>query len=171
MKNLEKYAAILQKICTVSGTGKKKAQKLMYLMERKGVELSLDYTIHFYGPYSEKLDEALHVLDTQGIAQIDTSGYTHVIHIVQTQNESTIAQELPIIEKVLEVFGHKSALELEAITTLDYAATSLLHGRGNDEDIIHEVEKIKGQKFSRSQLKKDLQLLHDQDFLLPSISQ
>lgn len=165
LKNLEKYAAILQKICSVSIPGKKKVQKLMYLMERKGADLSLDYSIHFYGPYSEKLDEALHILEAQGIAQIDTSESTHTIRVSKEQDEEVIMKEMSIVQNVLDSFGNDSAFDLEAITTLDYAANSLLHGRGTDEEIIDEVKKIKGRKFSDCQLKRDLQLLHNQNFL------
>lgn len=34
----------------------------MYLIERRGVYLNLNYSIHFYGPYSAALDYVAHTL-------------------------------------------------------------------------------------------------------------
>ena len=41
MNMLEKYAFLIGDICKDHQTGKKKLQKLMYLIERKGVQLDL----------------------------------------------------------------------------------------------------------------------------------
>jgi hypothetical protein len=51
MNNLRSYIEALESICENRNLGKKAVQKLMYLIERKGVEFDLDYTIHFFGPY------------------------------------------------------------------------------------------------------------------------
>lgn len=52
MGNTKKYMYILLEICKRIEPGKKMVQKLMYRMERRGMDLSLNYCIHFYGPYS-----------------------------------------------------------------------------------------------------------------------
>lgn len=165
MRELEKIAAILQKMSTLPSLGKKKVQKLMYLIERKGVDLSLDYTIHFYGPYSERLNEALHALEDQGIIRINSTGSTHLIEVREETDVAAIADDLTIITQVLDSLGEKTALDLEAITTLDYAAVFLLPKQASNSDIIREVKRIKGNKFSQTQLENDLQLLHSQNYL------
>lgn len=56
-----------------------------------------------------------------------------------------------------------SALDLEAITTLDYVAKSM---DTNDETtIINEVLKIKGSKFKESQLKDYFNVLKKYHYL------
>lgn len=47
MKNYAKCEEILHYICQNQEPGKKMVQKLMYLMERKGIDLGLNYSIHF----------------------------------------------------------------------------------------------------------------------------
>lgn len=106
-------------------------------MERKGVNLGLNYSIHFFGPYSSKLDQAMHVLESQDIIRIDTSGMTHIIRKgdVKIPNSLTV-EEQNSVQFVLDSFSNKTALELEAITTLDYAAVTLLGNKASDHDVI-----------------------------------
>lgn len=134
--------------------GKKMVQKLLYLMERRGLNLDLNYKIHFFGPYSSKLDDALHTLKNWEVIDIDTSGATHTITVLDTElfeGQSLEDDEREIVDSVIYDFANMSALDLEAITTLDYVAKSM---DTNDEiTIINEVLKIKGSKFKESQLK------------------
>lgn len=160
MVNENKYSAVIDMICEVRTPGKKTLQKLMYLMERRGLELNLNYGIHFYGPYSSKLDDMLHFLEAQDIIAIDTSGSTHKISILQKAAECTLsAGEKEAAQYVLEHFADYSPMELEAMTTLDYVANVMLKGEADESTIIRDVIKIKGSKFSEEELKKDLELL------------
>ena len=59
MNYFDKSAIIINQICEKIEPGKKMLQKLMYLIERKGVTLELNYSIHYFGPYSSKLDKNL----------------------------------------------------------------------------------------------------------------
>lgn len=166
MEYLNKYAAIVQEICRQIEPGKKMLQKLMYLMERRGVNLDLNYSIHFFGPYSAKLDNALHTLESYDKVDIDTSGMTHIIRL----GNEPISGELPTQEQeqvafVLENFMKKAPLELEAITTLDYAATKILKGTPTDEQIIAQVRQIKGSKFTIEYLTAQLGVLKQTGYL------
>lgn len=170
MDYIKKCASIIQKICSAHpDPGKKMVQKLMYLIERKGVEVGLNYKIHFFGPYSEKLDNALHFLESEDMVEIDADhGMTHVIKFCGTDEEldnALTATEQDIVDDVLSVFGKKTALELEALTTLDYAATALLRSAADDKKIIEQVKQIKGSKFSESELNKELGILKKYQYL------
>jgi hypothetical protein len=79
--DFNKYIIIIKAICEKTEVGKKMLQKLLYLIERKGVGLDLNYSIHFFGPYSAKLDELIHLFESEDIIEIDTSGTTHKINI------------------------------------------------------------------------------------------
>lgn len=166
MSNTKKYMSVLLEICKRIEPGKKMVQKLMYLMERKGMDLSLNYCIHFYGPYSSILDNAIHALEANDIIKINTCGLTHKISSNFTSEEDTLnASDKEILEFVLDEFANRSALELEALTTLDYIANNLLSKSATDEDIVKKAKMIKGTKFPEEYLYKELSVLREYQFL------
>lgn len=160
MTNFERNSIIIGQICDRIEPGKKMLQKLMYLIERQGVNLDLNYSIHFFGPYSSKLDEMIHTLESYDKLNIDTSGVTH---IVRKGNVPIMGQldddNQRKINFVLEYFSNKSAFDLEAITTIDYVANKMLKGSKDEKEIISRVQKIKGNKFSTGRLTENLQIL------------
>ena len=166
--DFNKYIIIIKAICEKTEVGKKMLQKLLYLIERKGVGLDLNYSIHFFGPYSAKLDELIHLFESEDIIEIDTSGTTHKINIsknIPKEYEESIkeykllANDEEKVNFVFEYFIKKSAFELEAITTLDYVATFMLNNAQSDSQIIEEVKKIKGSKFKEDYLESQLAIL------------
>lgn len=165
MKMLEKYALLIGDICMDGQTGKKKLQKLMYLIERKGVRLDLRYTIHFFGPYSSRLDQAVHILENEDRLIIDTSGKTHRIIMKGSVQGTLLEKEENFVNEVRDVFFDKSPRELEALTTIDYVATFLLHGKATKKSVIDQVRRIKGKKFSREDLEQDYDFLIEQGYI------
>ncbi len=167
MSNMEKYLFIVNKICERINPGKKMIQKLFYLIERRGLKLDLDYSIHFFGPYSSVLDNSLHILDSHDKINIDTTTKTHTISCRLTSDEiiSLLPEEQEIVDFVIDSFCGKTALELEAITTIDYVITSLLKTKTTDSEVIQEVKRIKGNKFSEECLVKQLKILKDHNFV------
>ena len=160
MTSFECNSIIIRQICDTIEPGKKMLQKLMYLIDRKGVNLELNYSIHFFGPYSSKLDEMIHLLESYDKLIIDTSGTTHIIHKGNVSIEGHLNEDdQEKIDFVLEHFSNKSAFDLEAITTLDYVANKMLKNTDNEEEIIGKVQKIKGSKFSTAHLKESFQIL------------
>lgn len=169
MNSLKSYTETLELICKNKNVGKKAIQKLIYLMERKGVEFDLDYKIHFFGPYSVKLDHILHVLKSDEIIDIDTSGRTHIVRVIDSskcKGEGVSLEGKKMVEEVIRNFGNKSALELEGITTLDYVASNMSDtDKKSDTDILNGVKRIKGTKFSNPQLSQYLEILKEYQYL------
>lgn len=165
MNMLKKYAFLIGDICKDHQTGKKKLQKLMYLIERKGVQLDLRYSIHFFGPYSSKLDHIIHILENEDWLDIDTSGQTHRIIMKKEENGQLSKEDNILVDEVREAFYDKSPMELEALTTIDYVATTLLHGTATRDDVIKQVKIIKGKKFSSQELEKEYDVLIEQGYL------
>ncbi|MFR5780543.1 MAG: hypothetical protein ACLUGA_07785 [Oscillospiraceae bacterium] len=166
MTSFERNAIIIGQICDVIEPGKKMLQKMMYLIERQGVNLELKYSIHFFGPYSSKLDETIHILESNDRLVIDTSGVTHIIHkgIIPIEGHLDI-EDQEKTDFVIEHFSNKSALDMEAITTLDYVANKMLGGTKDEEEIISKVKKIKGSKFSEARLTENLHILKDLHYI------
>ena len=160
MDSINKLADLFVILCNKYDheLGKKVTQKMFYFFERKGINLNLRYGIHFFGPYSSKLDNAMHMLEWSGVISINTSGITHTISLGDTPIESsTITEEEEAIASyVIETFQSKSPYELEALATMDYIANSLLSGIYTDELIIKKFIEVKGDKFRQPIINKTL---------------
>ena len=166
MTSFERNSIIISQICDEIEPGKKMLQKLMYLIDRQGINLELNYSIHFFGPYSAKLNEMIYTLESYDKLTIDTSGVTHIIHKGNIPIEGQPSEEeQEKIDFVLEHFSNKSALDLEAITTIDYVANKMLKGSTDEVEIISKVKKIKGSKFSDAYLAESFQTLQQLNYI------
>ena len=155
-KNKEKIYELFSLLCGQMGEtplGKKASQKMFYFFERKGISLNLRYGIHFYGPYSSRLDTEMHVLESEDLLSIDTTGMTHVISLKEAPHSINAMQpkEQEMAESVITLLAHKSASELEALATLDYVANTMMKNT-NKEDVIKTFKSIKGEKFSDEEI-------------------
>ena len=159
MNSFEQNSIIIGQICNEIEPGKKMLQKLMYLIDRRGINLGLNYSIHFFGPYSSKLDDTIHILESYDKLEIDTSGTTHIIRKGSVPIDGQLDRnEQDIVTFVLTQFSKKTAFELEAITTIDYVANKMLK-ESSENEIISKVKRIKGSKFSEDRLKESFQIL------------
>lgn len=153
MNNIEKYAELFQILCEHSSSekklGKKATQKMFYFFERKGLNLNLRYGIHFFGPYSAKLDNVMHILESEDILSIDYSGVTHVITMgsEHISDNSLNSNERDIANEVIDTFFNKSASELEALATMDFIANFILDKPSSKDSIIKRFKEIKADKF------------------------
>jgi len=170
MENTNKLLQVISMISEYQNPGKKALQKLIYLVEKKGMDLGFDYSIHYYGPYSSSLDDALHSLQMQGEIEVVPDGMSHRIHLTElrdsTDNVLISQGDLKSIDSVLGVFGSMSAFELEIITTTDYVARELCRSenRCSDENIIEGVKKIKGDKFTIEKIYQTIALLRENGY-------
>ncbi|MCM1325853.1 MAG: hypothetical protein NC094_07545 [Bacteroidales bacterium] len=156
MENTKKIAVLFKMVCEgykgADALGKKAAQKIFYFFERAGLNLNLRYGIHYYGPYSAKLDDIMYELESEGYLTIDISQRTHVIHYgSENMSEDVLnAEERKIAEHILNIFGGKQPMELEALSTMDYIMHSLLPATATDQDIISKFKQIKATKFEQN---------------------
>ena len=163
----DKILEVLRSICQSTTPGKKMVQKLVYLVERKGMDLGLDFRIHFYGPYSAELDHFLHFYEAENLLEIDTSGPTHKIIMSSTKEDRDLAHsEEDIVNYIIERYAGKTPLELEVLTTTDFVACDL--ERKNElstDSIVAGVRKIKGSKFTNREILDSVTELHENGFL------
>lgn len=165
----DKVLSVLNKICENTKPGKKVVQKLFYLIERKGLDLGLDYVMHYYGPYSSELDQKLRVCEDFDCINIDTSGMAHTISIADSfkSTENPFADdESQVIDNIIKLYACKSPLDLELLTTTDYVANSILSNiKKNEKNIIDGVKEIKGEKFSVEKIQQSISELTNQSFI------
>lgn len=138
--------------------GKKTLQKIVFLIEQKGINLGYDYGLHFYGPYSEILDATTTFLSADGIIEFDYSGYSHLMSIDEknfiVKPDGLSAEQLKEIDALIKHFQGQSPSELELLTTAVYAYDHLKNK--SKESIISGVQKIKGSKYSKEHIQRSL---------------
>ena len=114
-------AYIIEKINSISGQApvKKTLQKMVYLLEEKGVDLGCEYVLHFYGPYCASLDSETARLSSEGIIDFDYSGYGHKMKVNQDADVEPLLteQQVKLVDEVIERYKNKSPSDLELLTT------------------------------------------------------
>lgn len=169
MKDQKAIIQVIEKLCKEHRLGKKAVQKCFYLIERKGLDFDLDYSIHYFGPYSSKLDNALTYFMNKEIIDIDTSGMTHTISVLddaKCEGQGLDTAEEAVVDNIISTFGSYSPYDLEGITTTDYVAKRSANiNELNDQEIIQGVIRIKGSKFSAQQIAHYLIILKDNAYL------
>lgn len=154
-------AYIIKRINEISGEkpGKKALQKLVFLIEKKGINLGYDYGLHFYGPYSAHLDATTRFLCADGVIEFDYSGYSHLMSIDEenftVESEGLSEEQLEDIDELIERFQKLCPSELELLTTAIYAYDNLEDK--SEKSIIRGVQKIKGSKYSSEQIQRSLE--------------
>src|SRR5690606_835352 len=170
MNKLKRLILIIKEISRIQNPGKKTLQKLVYLLERKGIKLGFAFSIHYYGPYSSELDYAIHRLEMQGLLKINPKEILLIENddLIWEEEEETLSeQELPIIKDIITKFAPKQTYDLEVITTTDYVAQQLkANGEPLDYDrIIAGVKRIKGDKFTREKIEEAIAILKEEGLL------
>lgn len=170
---------IIEKIHQFSPPGKKVLQKLIYLIQEKGVNLNYQYTIHYYGPYSSQLDYSIQSLERLGIVELRRAGMSSLIFpkengrfIADEENDSVLdSNDMEKIQYVLDNFANKTPKELELITTTEFVTKHLFTKNKVilKNDIISDVKKIKEDKFTVSQIDETIELLFDYGYLNSSM--
>ena len=133
MSNLNKRVGIISEISRSNpGLGKTAMMKYIFLLQQVyKVPLGYDFEIYTYGPYSSEVMEDIDWAKHQDIISIEMmtypsghSGYslnpsTNAEKILEEENEF-ISTYKESIEKMIDLFGNKSAKELELSTTIIY---------------------------------------------------
>jgi len=107
--------------------GRKKLQKIIYILKEMGYPFYEEFDFHFYGPYSEQLTleiEALKDLEIIKEEREDDSGWVKYIYRI-TENGKEWAkfcedERLNNEYKIIKILNDKSARELELIATIIY---------------------------------------------------
>ncbi|WAM34020.1 hypothetical protein [Caldicellulosiruptor morganii] len=161
--------------CTGNKVGKKFLQKVVYLLQRKGLNLNYNFSIHYYGPYSSQLEYDIHRLEMNGLVKIDPKdGYTHEIIPVELSNDekyfSNIIEtiESKEIKDLIKNLSSFNAYELELVATVDYVINQLkIQGMNelNKREIIEKVKRLKGSKYTEEKIGEVIKFLEDNGFV------
>ncbi|GAH75255.1 unnamed protein product [marine sediment metagenome] len=157
-----RFAIIRYLVNKLGDVGKTKIQKLIYfLQEAFDVPLSYVYTMYYFGPYSEELDNDLLDMKLQDYFNIepDPAGYGY--H-VRPGNETiasianTIKPYARQLDECVDRFGDFPALYLELLGTLYFVKHS--EDKLTKEEIIKKVKILKP-KFDISKVEEHYEKL------------
>lgn len=109
------------------GIGRTALMKLLYFLQViKGVPLGYNYRLYNYGPFDSEVLEDIDLASRKGILKSEVfqypGGYGYSITAAEKAGaESLKAEEYEDhIDWVIEKFGHRSASDLEMVSTIIY---------------------------------------------------
>ncbi len=106
--------------------GRKRLQKMIYILKKSGVDFSERYSFHFYGPYSEELSTRVEELSNLGFIQENKEkekGYYQYRYQLTNEGISFLNQaetELPDVSAFIEEMNEQSSRFLELVSTMLY---------------------------------------------------
>ncbi|MDY0394269.1 YwgA family protein [Virgibacillus halophilus] len=124
-------------------TGRKKLQKMIYILQSSGVPFEEKYQFHFYGPYSEELSLRMEELCNLGfVAEMkeEKSSYIQYHYCLTDQGQDFLQQfslDMPDYQKKAAVLMDKSSRFLELV------ATMLFFRDLNHNEVEEKVKKVK----------------------------
>lgn len=107
-------------------TGRKKLQKMIYILQKCKVPFEEKYQFHFYGPYSEELTLRTEELCNLGFideVKEDKSNYYQYNYAITENGQAFLKQftlDMPEIDKQVELLKGKSSRFLELVSTIMY---------------------------------------------------
>lgn len=107
-------------------TGRKKLQKMIYILQKSKVPFEEKYQFHFYGPYSEELTLRVEELCNLGFldeTREDKASYFQYHYHVTPEGESFLEQftlDMPEMDGKIDLLKSKSSRFLELVSTMLY---------------------------------------------------
>jgi hypothetical protein len=107
-------------------TGRKKLQKMIYILQKSKFPFEEKYEFHFYGPYSEELTLRVEELCNLGFLQEvkeEKSNYFQYHYSITEDGESFLKQfasHLPGLEDKVKLLNLQSSRFLELVATMMY---------------------------------------------------
>ena len=148
--------------------GKKELQKIIYLLQKRGVPQEYSYRFYFYGPYSDKLDEDIQCLAIRGDLEIEY-GDTHLIKASDLDQKDRPDEEtLRIINTTLSELQLISPKNLELMATIIYLIDNDYFDDLTEDKIVAGVCQIKPGKYSEDTIKQYYDLLVKNQYVVNS---
>ncbi|MCL2407075.1 MAG: hypothetical protein FWC95_04025 [Defluviitaleaceae bacterium] len=134
---------------------KKTVHKMIYLIQKAGVNLGYNYHLYFYGPYSSDLDEEIGVLVADGNIEMKYTAHGHRLgpRTYEIELEEFVENEVDR-ERIDMIINHYipgwRPKQLELLATAVYVHE---HNTKKDhESIISGIKHIKGSKYSHEEI-------------------
>ncbi|WP_405097593.1 YwgA family protein [Oceanobacillus sp. FSL H7-0719] len=142
-------------------TGRKKLQKMIYILQKCNIPFEERYQFHFYGPYSEELTLRVEELCNLGFLAEEreekTSYYQYHYQITAAGEEflKQFTLDLPDMSDKIQLLKGKSSRFLELVSTLLYF---------DDLEAAEQIEKLHHvkpkQRFTDEEIQEAMRFIH-----------
>ena len=143
----EKIADIIYILCherKIGYVSLQRLQKMIFFFEKKGIVSGLKYYIHFYGAYSEKLNNILYSLEMDGVIhKYSKEGKTLVTINPQHEVKTLTKKEQELIYSILKMFRMETEQTLMIMSFVILISENSQNG-SETEKIFH----VLGKRFS-----------------------
>ena len=139
--------------------GKTKIQKITYFLQKSvGVPLKYPFRMHYYGPYSDELDNALSWANALGYVDIKPDLHGFGYHVMPAEDgdiawepeyDISQAHDIQKIDRVIDILGDLETYELELYATIHLIGGP--EGELTKEVTLDTVKKLKP-KFTRERI-------------------
>jgi len=140
--------------------GRTRLQKTVRLLQRLGAPIDYDFTIHFYGPYSDGVSSDIGLLEKLGLVT-ETPDLTFdgspFYRITGSSDTTQFAEDSNFkgYEKYIEIMSHAETTVLELAATYD----AFREMGSNHDEALDRLRRKKGRKCDNGNLEEALKLL------------
>ncbi|RLL42852.1 YwgA family protein [Oceanobacillus piezotolerans] len=160
---LDNHAKIIQFFSVAKEvTGRKKLQKMIYILQKCNIPFEEKYNFHFYGPYSEELTLRIEELCNLGFlheVKEEKSNYYQYNYTLTSDGEEFLNQfhlDMPDYTEKVNLLREKSSRFLELVSTMLYFDHLPL------EDIIEKVHTVKPkQKYTKEEMEEAVRFINE----------
>ncbi|MBO8156586.1 MAG: YwgA family protein [Bacillaceae bacterium] len=106
--------------------GRKRLQKMIYILKKCGFPFSERYQFHFYGPYSEELTLRVEELNNLGLLDEEKekkSGYYQYRYTLTEEGKNFLHHydlDMPDMKPLIDLLNERSSRFLELVSTMLY---------------------------------------------------
>ena len=161
-----------------SGMGRTAVMKLAFLLQTvKGVPLGYNFRLYTYGPYENDVlhdlgqAESMRAVESKIVAYPSGSGYVFSPGPESGKIKAMASPELSRYEDAIvwavSEFGHRTASDLELLSTIVYVDQDALERRQqiSSADLCRQVQEIKP-RFSEASVQQKIAFLDEKGLLL-----
>ncbi|MFP7492627.1 YwgA family protein [Terribacillus saccharophilus] len=124
---LANHANLLQFFSSVEEVvGRKKLQKMIYILKKNGIPFGEKYEFHLFGPYSEELSLRVDELSNLGLIKEmkeDKSSYTQYRYTITEDGQQFLSHydnHFPDYQEAVHLLKERSSRFLELVSTMLY---------------------------------------------------
>lgn len=148
---LENYANIVE-LLQIAGKieGRKKLQKMVYILKNLGADFKEDFYFHYYGPYSDVLTIELEELKSINVIKEDVKEhdnyfptYTYELNELNIDDVG-VKGDLENYKEVIDKLNRENSRFLELVATIMYFKKEKKYEK---EDIIKKIKIVKSDKY------------------------
>ncbi|MDQ0428266.1 uncharacterized protein YwgA [Planomicrobium stackebrandtii] len=142
---LQEHAKIVDFIATAEGvTGRKKLQKMIYIMKKMDMPFQEKYEFHIYGPYSEELTARVEELCDMGFLSEALEDKGSYVQYKYTVTEEGMEFRKVLGKSVLDNPVTAEKLNAKSGRFLELTATLLYFDNLNRQERIDKLHVVKG---------------------------